>query len=94
MLRSPSAKQRHGSDTAPQPDRQRQQVAGRRTAPAGPSTFTTELRDLVAAGRSDAAVEYFNTSIGVPEDKLADCAAPAWEAMVASPDTRLRRDDQ
>jgi pimeloyl-ACP methyl ester carboxylesterase len=53
-------------------------------APAGPSAFTSELRHLVAAGRGDAAVEYFNTSIGVPEDMLAGLrGTPAWEAMVA-----------
>jgi hypothetical protein len=42
------------------------------------------LADLVAAGRRDAAVEHFMTSIGVPADVIAGMrGGPTWTAMEA-----------
>ncbi len=48
------------------------------------AAFTAELAGLVAAGQRGAAVEYFLTSIGVPDEILADMRdTPPWSAMEA-----------
>jgi pimeloyl-ACP methyl ester carboxylesterase len=46
--------------------------------------FTAGLAELVAAGRPAAAVEYYLSGIGVPEEVLAGMReTPSWSAMVA-----------
>jgi pimeloyl-ACP methyl ester carboxylesterase len=51
---------------------------------SGEASFTAQLANLVKAGRRDAAVEHFLTSIGVPDDMMAQMrGAPAWSAMEA-----------
>lgn len=51
---------------------------------AAQSAFTAELAELVEAGRRDAAVEYFLSSIGVPSEVLSGMRGTAsWSAMEA-----------
>ena len=51
---------------------------------AAQRAFTADLAGLVAAGRTDDAVEHFLTSIGVPDDIVAGMrATPSWAAMAA-----------
>jgi pimeloyl-ACP methyl ester carboxylesterase len=51
---------------------------------AAQSAFTAELRRLVAAGRREAAVEHFLSSIGLPADMLTGMRGTApWSAMEA-----------
>jgi pimeloyl-ACP methyl ester carboxylesterase len=51
---------------------------------AGQSAFTADLRQLVDAGRREAAVEHFLSSIGLPADALSGMrSTPAWSAMEA-----------
>jgi pimeloyl-ACP methyl ester carboxylesterase len=51
---------------------------------AAQQAFTADLAGLVAAGRTDDAVEHFITSIGVPGDIVAGMrATPSWPAMAA-----------
>jgi pimeloyl-ACP methyl ester carboxylesterase len=46
--------------------------------------FTTELANLVAAGRPEDAVEFYLTSIGVPDDIVEDMRGSAsWSAMAS-----------
>lgn len=46
------------------------------------AAFTAALADRIAAGRRSAAVEYFLTSCGVPDDIIAGMrAGDAWSAM-------------
>jgi len=53
------------------------------TPPEG-SEFTRNLSALVSAERHGEAVEYFNTSIGVPTEMLNEMrGTPAWSAMEA-----------
>jgi pimeloyl-ACP methyl ester carboxylesterase len=52
-------------------------------APAGKTDFTTELAELVAAGRRRDAVEYFHRGIGVPEEVMAQMTPPVWAALEA-----------
>jgi pimeloyl-ACP methyl ester carboxylesterase len=48
------------------------------------AAFTAHLSELVTAGRRDAAVEYFLTSIGVPDEMVAQMrGTPSWSAMEA-----------
>lgn len=52
-------------------------------APAD-SDFTTELAELVAAGRRGDAVEHFHTSIGVPAEMIAGMQqTSSWSAFEA-----------
>jgi len=52
-------------------------------APTGGSDFTTELAELVAAGRRRDAVEFFHRGIGVPEEVMAQMTPPVWAALEA-----------
>jgi pimeloyl-ACP methyl ester carboxylesterase len=52
-------------------------------APTGETGFTTELAELVAAGRRREAVELFHRGIGVPEEIMAQMTAPVWAALEA-----------
>jgi pimeloyl-ACP methyl ester carboxylesterase len=52
-------------------------------APTGESDFTTELAELVAAGRRRDAVEFFHRGIGVPEEVMAQMTPPVWAALEA-----------
>jgi pimeloyl-ACP methyl ester carboxylesterase len=52
-------------------------------APTGETDFTTELAELVAAGRRRDAVEFFHRGIGVPEEVMAQMAPPVWTALEA-----------
>jgi pimeloyl-ACP methyl ester carboxylesterase len=52
-------------------------------APTGESDFTSELAELVAAGRRRDAVEYFQRGIGVPEEVMAQMTPPVWAALEA-----------
>jgi pimeloyl-ACP methyl ester carboxylesterase len=52
-------------------------------APAGETDFTTELAELVAAGRRRDAVEFFHRGIGVPEEVMAQMTPPVWAALEA-----------
>ncbi|SDM29109.1 Lysophospholipase, alpha-beta hydrolase superfamily [Geodermatophilus siccatus] len=46
------------------------------------AAFTVELEALVSAGRRDAALEHFLSSIGVPAEMVAEMrGSPAWTAM-------------
>ncbi len=54
-----------------------------REAPAGQTDFTTELAELVAAGRRHDAVEFFHRGIGVPEEVMAQMTPPVWAALEA-----------
>jgi pimeloyl-ACP methyl ester carboxylesterase len=46
--------------------------------------FTTELANLVAAGQPENAVEFYLTSIGVPDDIVEDMRGSAsWSAMAS-----------
>ena len=48
------------------------------------AAFTAQLAELVAAGRCGAAVEYFLTSIGVPDEIVAEMREnESWSAMEA-----------
>jgi pimeloyl-ACP methyl ester carboxylesterase len=48
------------------------------------AAFTAELAELLAAGRCEAAVEYFLTSVGVPEEIIAGMRENgSWSAMAA-----------
>jgi pimeloyl-ACP methyl ester carboxylesterase len=48
------------------------------------AAFTADLGGLVAAGRREAAVEYYLTGIGVPDDLVAGMrGTPSWAAMEA-----------
>jgi pimeloyl-ACP methyl ester carboxylesterase len=48
------------------------------------AAFTAELADLVAAGQRAAAVEYFLTGIGVPDEIIAEMRKnQSWSAMEA-----------
>lgn len=51
---------------------------------AAQKAFTAELAELVAAGRRDAAVEHFLTSVGVPGETVAGMRdTQSWAAMEA-----------
>lgn len=51
---------------------------------ASQQAFTAELAARVAADGGDAAVEYYLTEIGVPEEILTDMrGAPSWTAMAS-----------
>lgn len=51
---------------------------------SGQAAFTAGLADLVGAGRRDAAVEYFLTGIGVPDEIVAGMReTPSWSAIEA-----------
>jgi len=51
---------------------------------ASQQAFTAELAARVAADGGDAAVEYYLTEIGVPEDILTDMrGTPSWTAMAS-----------
>lgn len=52
-------------------------------APTGETDFTTELAELVAAGRRRDAVEFFHRGIGVPEEVMAQMTPPVWAALEA-----------
>jgi len=52
-------------------------------APAGETDFTTELAELVTAGRRRDAVELFHRGIGVPEEIIAQMTPPVWAAPEA-----------
>jgi pimeloyl-ACP methyl ester carboxylesterase len=52
-------------------------------APAGETDFTTELAELVAAGRRREAVEFFHRGIGVPAEVMAQMTPPVWAALEA-----------
>jgi pimeloyl-ACP methyl ester carboxylesterase len=52
-------------------------------APTGESDFTTELAELVAAGRRRDAVAFFHRGIGVPEEVMAQMTPPVWAALEA-----------
>ena len=54
-----------------------------RETPAGETDFTTELAELVAAGRRRDAVEFFHRGIGVPEEVMAQTTPDAWAALEA-----------
>jgi pimeloyl-ACP methyl ester carboxylesterase len=54
-----------------------------REAPTGETGFTTELAELVAAGRRRDAVEFFHRGIGVPEEVMAQMTPPVWAALEA-----------
>ena len=46
--------------------------------------FTSELSDLVGAGRPEDAVEFYLTSIGVPDDIVEDMrGSPSWSALMS-----------
>ncbi len=46
--------------------------------------FTTELANLITAGRPEDAVEFYLTSIGVPDDIVEDMRGSAsWSAMMS-----------
>jgi hypothetical protein len=49
----------------------------------GVTDFTTELAELVAAGRRKDAVEFFHRGIGVPEEIMAQMTPPVWAALEA-----------
>lgn len=52
--------------------------------PARPSSLTTELAELIEAGRNGDAVEHFNRSIGVPEEMVARMRQSAdWQKLEA-----------
>jgi pimeloyl-ACP methyl ester carboxylesterase len=51
--------------------------------PTGPTEFTAELAELVAAGRRRDAVAFFNRGIGVPDEVMAEVTPPVWAAMEA-----------
>jgi len=51
--------------------------------PTGETDFTTELAELLAAGRRKDAVEYFHRGIGVPEEIMAQMTPPVWAALEA-----------
>jgi pimeloyl-ACP methyl ester carboxylesterase len=47
-------------------------------------SFTADLKELVAARRPEAAVEYYLLGIGVPDDIVADMReTPSWDAIAA-----------
>jgi pimeloyl-ACP methyl ester carboxylesterase len=49
-----------------------------------PDPLTTQLAELVAAGRNADAVELFHQSIGVPSEVVAEMrSTPAWSKMVS-----------
>jgi pimeloyl-ACP methyl ester carboxylesterase len=52
-------------------------------APAGETDFTTELAELVAAGRRREAVAFFHRGIGVPAEVMAQMTPPVWAALEA-----------
>jgi pimeloyl-ACP methyl ester carboxylesterase len=52
-------------------------------APSGETDFTSELVELVAAGRRRDAVEFFHRGIGVPEEIMAQMTPPVWAALEA-----------
>jgi pimeloyl-ACP methyl ester carboxylesterase len=52
-------------------------------AATGETGFTTELAELVAAGRRRDAVEFFHRGIGVPEEVMAQMTSPVWAALEA-----------
>jgi pimeloyl-ACP methyl ester carboxylesterase len=54
-----------------------------REAAGGQSAFTSELAELVAAGRRRDAVEFFQRGIGVPDEILAQMTPPVWAALEA-----------
>jgi pimeloyl-ACP methyl ester carboxylesterase len=54
-----------------------------REAPTGETDFTTELAELVAAGRRRDAVAFFHRGIGVPEEVMAQMTPPVWAALEA-----------
>ena len=54
-----------------------------REAPTGGTDFTTELAELVAAGRRRDAVEFFHRGIGVPEEIMTQMTPPVWAALEA-----------
>jgi len=54
-----------------------------REAAGGESGFTSELAELVAAGRRRDAVEFFQRGIGVPDEILAQMTPPVWAALEA-----------
>ena len=52
--------------------------------PAHPNQLTTELAELIEAGRNGDAVEHFNRSIGVPEEMVAGMReGPDWPKLEA-----------
>ena len=51
--------------------------------PAGETAFTTELAELVAAGRRRDAVAYFHRGIGVPDEVMEQMTPPVWAALEA-----------
>jgi pimeloyl-ACP methyl ester carboxylesterase len=52
--------------------------------PDRPNPLTTELADLIAAGRNGDAVEHFNRSIGVPEEMVDGMRqSPDWPKLEA-----------
>jgi pimeloyl-ACP methyl ester carboxylesterase len=59
---------------------------------AAQSAFTAELRQLVAAGRREAAVEHFLSSIGVPRREDVEAPATAREVPVRADNSRERDD--
>jgi pimeloyl-ACP methyl ester carboxylesterase len=52
-------------------------------APAGETAFTTELAELVAAGRRHEAVAFFHRGIGVPEEVMDQMTPATWAALEA-----------
>ena len=46
-------------------------------------TATTELAELVAAGRRRDAVEFFHRGIGVPDEVMEQMTPPVWAALEA-----------
>jgi pimeloyl-ACP methyl ester carboxylesterase len=51
--------------------------------PTGETAFTTELAELVAAGRRRDAVEFFHRGIGVPDEVMEQMTPPVWAALEA-----------
>jgi pimeloyl-ACP methyl ester carboxylesterase len=54
-----------------------------REAASGESAFTSELAELVAAGRRRDAVAFFHRGIGVPDEIIAQMTPPVWAALEA-----------